>query len=630
MATTGRNQIVNELKARIKLLEKQKGGAEQHMREKLLVSLVSESIQNASEPDQLLYNVLERMAVVLDVPLGACCEIIDYELLPIEIFNYPPQNKPDNCGFKINKQMAAELTKGPQLLQKGSEKFSKIKFDKDFTPEPQFIAMFPFQTLYFPFGTFVFFEFEKKREQFVGLSSTIQHLINFAVEKLEKLKLVEELKELNYSFEGKLDHRTRTLKKKIVELERKIEKEPEKTTPVQAPQIPENDITSLQHFFLKSIGVEIRTPLNGIMGFAELLRGNGLEPGEVNNYIDIIKSCGKSLMKIVDDAQEYSMIISDKATLRKTEFMLSPFMSDLYDRYKKDELFRQRENLELKINLDVNGSSIFEGDKDKLMLVLTNLIGNAIKFTDKGSIEFGCSVENLKGNHLENKNQDVLFFVKDTGIGIGDTHKDLVYQEFYKVEHEISKLYGGLGLGLTIAKSLVELMGGKIWFNSEKGKGSDFYFTVPDSLQVSMAELDALNGYNEENYFNWKNKQILIVEDDPMSVIYLKEALKSTMVKIIHVGNGKSAVEMLSSGAPIDLILMDIKLPGISGYEATQQIKTFSDVPIIAQTAYAMADDYKKIIQVGCDDYVSKPINRRKLLKKINDLFDQASSGSTD
>jgi len=189
------------------------------------------------------------------------------------------------------------------------------------------------------------------------------------------------------------------------------------------------------------------------------------------------------------------------------------------------------------------------------------------------------------------------------------------------VEHEISKLYGGLGLGLTIAKVLVEMMGGKIWFDSDPGKGSSFYFSVPEAMDVTEYDLEILAENGLDKLLDWSKKKILIVEDDPMSVIYLKEAIKSTGAQLMHASDGKSAVDIVNSGIPIDLILMDIKLPGMSGYEATRRIKSVSDIPIIAQTAYAMADDYKKILQVGCDDYISKPINRKKLLKKIQDIF---------
>jgi len=621
MTTTSRNQIISELKSRIKLLEKQKVGAEQHMQEKLLLWLVSESIQQANNPDELLFSILERISVILDVPLSACCKISDKRLIPIQVYNFAEQGKIRNCGFTIGRQIEAELDEGPVILEKGSDKFSLMRFEKDFESYPLVVAMFPFQSLYVPFGVFVFFEKEKKKHQFTSQSVVLQQLISFGVEKLEKLKLEQELKDLNFSFEKELNKRSEEIQNNYNRLNQEIKELRKKERKIPRDVTRKTDSTTLLQSFLRSIGVEIRTPLNGIMGFAELMRQNDLKQDERNTFIDIIKSCGKSLMKIVDDAHEYSTIRSGHTKLNKTEFALAPFMTDLYDQYKKDELYRQRENLELKISININGSTKISADRDKLLLILTNLLGNAIKFTGSGYIEFGCNVEQTKKKRSKTTNQDIVFFVKDSGIGISKEHVDKVFQEFYKVEHEISKLYGGLGLGLTIAKELVEMMGGTIWFSSEQDKGTAFYLKIPEAVILSQAELDALNGNGVEKPFDWSDKTILIVEDDAMSVIYLKEALKSTGAGIIYAGNGTKAVELAGSDTPIDIILMDIKLPGISGFEATKQIRAFSDVPIIAQTAYAMTDDYKKIITVGCDDYVSKPINRRKLLTKINDIF---------
>lgn len=621
MTATSRDQIINELKSRIKLLEKQKGGAEQHMREKLLLSVVSDSVHQTNEPDRLLLNVLERMSIVLDVPMSACCEILGHELKSIEVYNLQTGDRSNPCSFSINQPIASSLKTGPVFLQSDNDGFKELKFDKNISPLPRFIALFPFESLNIPFGAFVFFEYEKKREQFSRMSAIIQHLIHVATDKLEKFKLQQELKELNVAFEEKVEKRIQTLQDKVEKSKLELTRERKKTDKHQADELLNRTTASMQHYFLKNVGVEIRTPLNGIMGFAELIRGNDLPAAELNNYIDIIKSCGKSLLKIVDDAQQYSSIQSGGEKPKKTVFPLAPFMSTLYDQYKRDELYRQRDNLEIKININISGATQIDTDADKLRLILTNLIGNAIKFTGSGEIEFGCSIEEPKRKRVKKNRHDVIFFVKDTGIGIGTEHGEKIFQEFYKVEHEISKLYGGLGLGLAIARALVEMLGGKIWFQSEPNKGTEFYFTLPQCIVLSPAELEALNGNGGDSDFDWSDKKILIVEDDSMSVIYLKEALKSTGAEILLAGNGKAAVELAASGKSIDLILMDIKLPGISGYEATRQIKSFTDIPIIAQTAYAMADDYKKIIQVGCDDYVSKPINRRKLLKKINQLF---------
>jgi signal transduction histidine kinase/CheY-like chemotaxis protein len=620
MTTVKRDQIINELRSRIKLLEKQQNNSGNYLQEKLLLMLVSESIQKADSPDELLIQILERISVLLDLPFSAFCELAEVQIKTIEVFDLKGIERSDSPVFEFDSKIVLKLKKGPLILGKDDDDFSGILFRKDSGKSLQAAAMFPFQSLYIPFGVFVLFGGAGMEDQFASISSTIQQLIIFTVEKLEKLKLSQELKELNHSFDKELERRIEQLQTDYDKLNIQYgELQKSSQRPFRKESLMPKEEAALLQSFLKSIGVEIRTPLNGMMGFAELIRENDLRPDDKNKYIDIIKSCGKSLVKIVDDALEFAIIKSGKIELNKSEFVLAPFMTDLYDHYKKDELFRQREKLELRINLNIVGTTRINADREKLMLIMTNLIGNSIKFTDSGYIEFGCSIQ--KPKRPKSKEQDILFFVKDTGIGIAAEHSDKIFHEFYKVEHEISKLYGGLGLGLTLAKILVEMMGGEIWFTTGMEKGTSFFFTIPGALILSDADLEVLDENGMDNYPVWNEKRILIVEDDSMSVIYLKEALKSTGVQIMHAGDGKSAVELVSSGIPIDLILMDIKLPGMSGYEATKRIKAITNIPIIAQTAYAMADDYKKILQVGCDDYVSKPINRRKLLKKINDIF---------
>ena len=621
MVTTSRNQVINELRSRIKLLEKQQADARHHLQEKLLMVLVPESIQQADNVEDLVLHFLERTSVILDLPFSVFCEVEELTVTPLEVYDLRLEKKPGTPGFEIDRSIAGNLKKGPVILSHKDKDFSRIQFKEDFAV-PAFMAMFPIQSIYLPFGLFVFTGSESDKDIFLGLSSILQQLIQFVREKLEKLNVMQELKDLNHSFEEELEKRTsewqakydkehqanRELKKKL-----KLLEGIGKTNEAAGPAILNS--------YLKSIGIEIRTPLNGIMGFAELMRDPDLDQAQRDKFIDIIRSCGKSLVKIVDDALEYSIIRSGQLELNKTEFSLAAFMTDLYDTYKKDEIFKQRDKLELKINLNINGASRIYADRDKLMLVLTNLLGNAMKFTDSGSIEFGCSLQEARSNRSRSKKKDIMFFVKDTGVGIHPEHADNLFQEFYKIDHEIAKLYGGLGLGLTIVKVLVEMMGGKVWFTSEQGKGTSFYFTVPESMILSDYELDAMHENGLLTTPDWSSKKILIVEDDAMSVIYLREALKSTGVQLMHASDGKSALSLVESGIDIDLVLMDIKLPGMSGYEATRRIKAIRDIPIIAQTAYAMADDYEKIMQAGCDDYVSKPINRRKLLKKINDIF---------
>ncbi len=613
------DSIINELKMRLELLEKQNEQKAYLMQEKLLFWLVGESIRDSQEEQELLDNFLERISELMDVPISLAFQVEGLDLLQLAAYNLLEKSPTKKYDIQISPQLLNLIKDEPLAIDKNSSSFSDIYFNKGFVSKPRLISIFPFKCSYIPFGLIVFIEEEKEKDSISGVKLMIQQLIFLLIEKLEKIKLKEELKSLNNQFDLKLKEKEREIEAKLLstksrlkdeELQKGINKtlKKSKNSPLESP-------TDL----LKHIGVEIRTPLNGIQGFAELLRDEDLNSEEKNHFIDIIKSCGKSMLKIVDDVINYSYIKSDQVQIREEKIDLTTFMTELYDQFKKDELFRQRENLDLKLNINVNGLRKINSDSYKLSQIFSNLIGNAIKFTSTGVIEFGCNVLLEEGNE-KFKPKELQFYVKDTGVGIAPEIQHAIYDEFFKVEHEISKLYGGIGLGLAITKNLVEMLGGRLWFETKEGQGSQFYFTLP----ISVLESDADRPKSEREDFNlgynWKGWKLLIVEDDAMSFLFLKEILRPTKIEILHASDGRDAVDMVSQNLDIDLILMDIKLPGISGYEATKQIKEIVNIPVIAQTAYAMLDDHSKILEAGCDDYISKPINRKNLLRII-DLY---------
>jgi signal transduction histidine kinase len=453
------------------------------------------------------------------------------------------------------------------------------------------------------------------------LSIVIRQIIIMATEKLDKLTLLEELKTLNASFDKKVRERTIELNEKNAQLKKEIDQ-----LKHQHKAKIQNDYTAnaagreLSSALLLNISHEIRTPLNGILGFAEIMRKSEPDDPEKEKYINIIKSCGKSILKIVDDVIDLSFIDTGQVKIVKEDFPIGKFMTDIYDFFKNDDLFRQKETIEIRLNLNLDGQSLIVADRKRTWQILVNLIGNALKYTENGYIEIGCKIQDAEP--AKKGNQDLLFFVKDTGIGIEKSLQDTIFDRFVKIEHEISRLYGGTGLGLAIGKDLAEMMGGKIWFNSEVGVGSEFYFLLPDSVIPFDRKDKTITSKELKAKYNWQGKKVLIVEDDEMSFVYLKEVLKSTQIYILHAKSGKQAIELVEANPEINIILMDIKLPEMDGYEATRRIKQInSEIPVIAQTAYAMADDQQKIIQAGCNDYISKPINRRKLLHTIEGLI---------
>jgi CheY-like chemotaxis protein len=269
------------------------------------------------------------------------------------------------------------------------------------------------------------------------------------------------------------------------------------------------------------------------------------------------------------------------------------------------------------VNPDTHNQIKFNTDPLRLRQIFTNLLSHSLKYTDSGTISFGYNYHDvLAGKQLQ-------FFVHDTGIGLSGDNKQLVFDRFYKVEDDNLKFYRGAGLGLTISKNLVSLLGGEIWAESEPGKGSKFYFQFPiedvvitnDQKQATLKELD---------YTVLSGKTVLVAEDEDINFIYIDELLKKHGVNIIHARNGKEAVDLYVANKQIDLVLMDIKMPIMDGYEATRIIKEKkTNVPIIAQTAYALAGEKDKIIEAGCDDYLSKPIKPVSLFKLLTQYLDK-------
>lgn len=640
--TSHQESIFNELKLRMKLMEQHGEHTGERMEEKLLLWLVSDTISQAGDIETLIYNLLERISMIREIPFSACCKVSEDHIIPLNYYSNQENADFKQCPFKISPDLLTKLKSGPLFIKK--ELFSTQGFsinDKvDFIPDS--VSIFPFESLFVPFGVFVFFEEGIFQNGLSSYNIIIRQIINLASEKLDKLNLLEELKNLNANFENRVQERVEKLKggkkEKVREVEENVDLSDEDTSDHTSDMIypdpdPKPEIKSepkpdtgpgppdeLDSPSLVNISHEIRTPLNGILGFAEILRSSEITEDEKQNYVNIIKTCGKSIIKIIDDVVDLSKIENDQIVITKDDFPIAGFMTELYDYFKNDELFRQKKDIELRLSINIDGNTIVHSDREKVWQILINLIGNALKYTEEGFIEIGCKIENSTGPKKGNK--DLEFFVRDTGIGIEEELQGAIFDKFFKIEHDITKLYGGTGLGLTISLEIAKLLGGNIWFESRPRDGSEFYFKLPDSVVVLNGNDKPLTSRELKSKYNWDGKRVMIVEDDEMSFIYLKEVLRSTNIEILHAWNGVEAVEMASAGLGIDMILMDIKLPEMDGYEATRQIKEIKgSIPVIAQTAYAMADDKQKSIQVGCDDYITKPINRRKLLQSMDVLL---------
>jgi len=362
----------------------------------------------------------------------------------------------------------------------------------------------------------------------------------------------------------------------------------------------------LKSAFLTNMSHEIRTPMNGILGFTELLKEPNLSSDDQQDYIQTIQISGARMLNTINSIVDMSKIESGLMKVDITETNINEKIEFTYKFFKPEVEIKGLQFL-VKNSLP-SKEVIIKTDNEKVYGILTNLIKNAIKFTFEGSIEFGYE---KKGEYLE-------FFVKDTGIGIPQKQYQLIFERFRQGSESHNRGYEGSGLGLSIAKTYVEMLGGKIWVESEEGKGSTFYFTIPyNAVLDEKTEIkNAISAEHKEGQL--KNLKILIVEDDEISYSLLTKMLQKISYEVLHAITGVQAVEACRNNPDIDLVLMDIRMPKMDGNEASRQIRQFNkDVIIIAQTAYAFSGDKEKAIEAGCNDYISKPIDQILLYELI-------------
>lgn len=359
----------------------------------------------------------------------------------------------------------------------------------------------------------------------------------------------------------------------------------------------------LKSAFLANMSHEIRTPMNGVIGFSKLMLQPNITNEKRNQYSKIVIDSSQQLLSIVNDILDISRIETGQIELSQDEVNVNQLLEELYRFYKTKA---NNKNIFLSINKELKDhKSEIVTDYVKFKQILNNLLSNALKFTHEGKINFGYM---LKDNFLE-------FYVKDSGIGIKKELHEKIFEQFRQGELDINKMYGGTGLGLSISKKLVELLNGEIWLESERGKGSTFFFKIPYSSLTESHEEDTERLIMNNN--NTKST-ILIAEDELTNFLFLDELL-GEKYNILHAKDGEEAINLCKTRNDINLILMDLKMPKVDGFEATKKIKEFNpNMIIVAQTAYAMKKDREKILSLGCDDYISKPIELNLLVQILD------------
>jgi len=374
----------------------------------------------------------------------------------------------------------------------------------------------------------------------------------------------------------------------------------------------------LKSAFLANMSHEIRTPMNGVLGFVGLLKEPDLTGEEKDEYISLIETSGIRLLNIINDIVNISKVESGQMDICIKETDINAQLQFIYTFFKPEAL-QKGVQLIYRCALHAKKATI-KTDKEKIYAILTNLVKNALKFTNSGTIEFGY-------NLLSDSTPAILeFFVKDSGIGIKPEKLEFIFERFRQGSESLTRNYEGAGLGLTISKAYVEMLGGKIWVESEEGKGSIFYFTIPYNLVVEESAATKIyfsDGNSADQMIHgFSGLKILIAEDDEISDKLASIGIEEFSREILKARTGVEALDICRNNPDIDLILMDIKMPEMDGYEATRQIRKFnSNVVIIAQTAFGLTGDREKAIDAGCDDYIAKPYYKTSLIALLNNYF---------
>ncbi len=387
-------------------------------------------------------------------------------------------------------------------------------------------------------------------------------------------------------------------------------KEDEKELKKAKEKAEESD--RLKTAFLANMSHEIRTPMNAILGFSELLSLDDLSNEERGEFVKLIQNNSNSLLNLINDIIDIAKIESGQLQILIKEFDIDKELEDILRNFEKIKINHEKEHIKFALNTpNYNQNLVIISDQNRINQVVSNLLGNALKYTKEGEIEFGYKI-------ISQKNKDFIqFFIKDSGIGIPKNKIDVIFDRFRQADDTHTRTYGGFGLGLAISQNIAKLINGIITVESIEGTGSTFYITIPLKISKTIQYFEK-EETEQKASLTLEGRTILIAEDVESNFQLLQTYLSRTKVNIVWAKNGQEAVNECRENPSIDIVLMDMQMPVLNGYQATQEIKTFrSDLPIIAVTAFALAGDQEKILEAGCDFYISKPLKVEVLFETI-------------
>jgi len=379
---------------------------------------------------------------------------------------------------------------------------------------------------------------------------------------------------------------------------------------IEAKEIAESQ-ESIKGRFLANMSHEIRTPMNSIIGFSELMYRSD-DKDEQSLYLDIIKSSGQFLLNIINDVIDISKIESGQLDIKVQRVDVNELLNELSEIYSTDPRF-QSDKVKIITNKPLEiGNDLILTDKTRLRQVLSNLMDNAVKYTQVGLIELGYELV----NNDESKPTQIRFYVKDSGVGIPQNQQQLIFDRFHQIRE--GDVATGSGLGLSIVQALVNKLGGEIKLKSEDGKGSEFSFNIPYIQRVANPLINSQQ-VEDVTVPELKGHHILVAEDVDANYKFVSASLRKSNVKLTWVKNGKEAVEAVIKNNDFDLVLMDLRMPVMDGYKASEQIKILQPkIPIIGLSVGSTKGEMEKALEAGCDDYLAKPISIPDFYKKLN------------